>query len=410
MPAPAAGYTMEAIFRRGKNKLKPIPLGRTIPAEDIAQLLKDIRDFWTRLVVGKLSTRDALTNSTYAETVGEMWDFGQKAWWLLFGDGSGSMASGAETLGELVEELEVPRDSLIEITCAKGAETFVFPWVLMHPPTDWQEPVDAQKFWGLAYMVEQTIGRGANDLHLADSPVRIVSLVDPGFAGTVDHAKTLAEATGGRSDCTEVSDGDTLRKRLADPDPAQLYYFFCHGFTPGDDPTIGIDALKLLREQAESLPDHSMWDKLLDRLEHKPQEATIFFGSGELSEGELRKVKFFNGGRRPIVFLNMCHSADLMPGMGRGLTRLFMKSDASAVIGTECPMTAVFADRFGYEVLTQLTEGATAGQAVLDARRHFHEGRNPLGFAYTLYGRSDARLGPDQNALRRAAALLSDEN
>ncbi len=147
-----------------------------------------------------------------------------------------------------------------------------------------------------------------------------------------------------------------------------------------------------------------MWETLLNRLSEVPGEAKMFFGKAAITETELNEVQFFQGRRRPIVFLNMCHSADLLPAMGHGLTRRFIERNASAVLGTECPMTAVFADMFAREVLAALARHETIGRAVLDARRHFHRLHNPLGFAYTLYGRSDAQLGVDPGAERVEAS------
>jgi len=56
-------------------------------------------------------------------------------------------------------------------------------------------------------------------------------------------------------------------------------------------------------------------------------------------------------------------------------------------------MTSVFADAFARMVLDALFAGDNIGTALWKARRHFlTEQRNPLGLAYTLYGRVDANL------------------
>ena len=57
-------------------------------------------------------------------------------------------------------------------------------------------------------------------------------------------------------------------------------------------------------------------------------------------------------------------------------------------------MTGVFADAFARLVLDHLFAGDNIGTSLWKARRHFlTKGRNPLGLAYTLYGRADANLG-----------------
>jgi hypothetical protein len=97
----------------------------------------------------------------------------------------------------------------------------------------------------------------------------------------------------------------------------------------------------------------------------------------------------------------MCQSADLVPSMSSGLVRLFLKRDASAVVGTESPMTGLFADAFARRVLDSLLGGENIGTALWKARRHFLTERNPLGLAYTLYGRADANLCNEEKPLYR---------
>lgn len=81
--------------------------------------------------------------------------------------------------------------------------------------------------------------------------------------------------------------------------------------------------------------------------------------------------------------------------MNSGLVRVFLDRSASAVIGTESPMTSVFAHAFGKEVLDHLLVGVDVGTALRAARAHFLSDamRNPLGLAYTLYGRAQTRIG-----------------
>jgi hypothetical protein len=125
----ADGYSLEAIFGRGGMRLTPIPLGRTVPSADIAALLKGVRDFWTRLVVGKLSARESLTTTGYAAAMARMWAFGGRAWEVLFGQGRGGQAGGAEALGTLIARLDLPRDSLIEVSCEGDAGELRLPLV-----------------------------------------------------------------------------------------------------------------------------------------------------------------------------------------------------------------------------------------------------------------------------------------
>jgi hypothetical protein len=386
------GFTAEAIFRLGPDRLRPIPLGRTILADDIRALLVQVRDFWTGLVVGDLSAREKLFNYQYEKCLDQMWGFGGSAWRLFFGN---DRDAGASALGDLIRAVDLPKDSVIQISCREDARHFVFPWALMRPDPAPEGGRDPQAIWGLRFMVEQINRKGARNLGLSDAPVRIASVIDPGFAGVVPHQETLDRVVGqgGWATLNPLTTQADVQASLSGSQPAQLYYFFCQGFTPGENPHLAADHIKTLRDQAAASDEGQVWDTLLNRLSTPPGEAKMFFGTASITETELNDIDFFQGRSRPIVFLNMCHSADLLPGMGHGMTRRFIERNASAVVGTECPMTAVFADLFAGKVIEELGAHKTIGQAILGARRHFHEARNPLGFAYTLYGRSDARLG-----------------
>lgn len=385
------GYTADAIFQVGPDRPRPIPLGRTIPAEDVRALLVRIRDFWTELVVGDLSVKDRLLDYKYQKCLAEMWRFGGAAWRLFFGnDRNGSGA----TIGDLIHALDLPDDSLIQITCREDARHFAFPWALMRPDPHPREKPEPKAFWGLRYVVEQITREGARDLHLADTSVQVASVIDPGFGGLVPHRATLEAAIqrGGWGAPSYLSTLSEVKASLSKPLPAQLYYFFCQGFTPGENPKLAADSIQVLRDLAKGAETQPVWDTLLSRLDVLPGEAKMFFGTASLTETELNEIDFFQGQTRPIIFLNMCHSADLLPAMGHGLTRRFIERNASAVVGTECPMTAVFADLFAGKVLEGLADAWPIGLAIKDARQYFHAKCNPLGFAYTLYGRSDAQL------------------
>jgi hypothetical protein len=91
----------------------------------------------------------------------------------------------------------------------------------------------------------------------------------------------------------------------------------------------------------------------------------------------------------------MCQSAELVPSLSSGFVRVFLDKNACAIVGTECPMTAVFAHEFAKQTFDHLLNGAGIGAALWEARRYFlsPQFRNPLGLAYTLYGRAGTRLG-----------------
>lgn len=226
--------------------------------------------------------------------------------------------------------------------------------------------------------------------------------LDPGF-GNSEYQKTLLakykSSSAGRLMVTDpISDQRTLFRELGSNPSAHLLYCYCHGYAPAGPGTWRRDGVKLFRQRIEALPEDSpqraAFETLLTLTAEASDEAWMFIGSSEVLESKIKQQKFFLT-RRPIVFLNMCQSAELMPSMSSGLVRVFLDHNASAVVGTEAPMSAVFANAFAEVVFDQLFAGDNIGTALRKARRHFlsDNQRNPLGLAYTLYGRALARLG-----------------
>ncbi len=96
----------------------------------------------------------------------------------------------------------------------------------------------------------------------------------------------------------------------------------------------------------------------------------------------------------PFVILNMCESAQVTPSLSESFIHFFLTHGANGVIGTECPMTVEFAHPFAEMLLNEILAGREVGVALLNARRHFMELKNPLGLAYTLFGSATVSFEP----------------
>ena len=101
----------------------------------------------------------------------------------------------------------------------------------------------------------------------------------------------------------------------------------------------------------------------------------------------------------PLVFLNMCESAQVFPDISMGLVDVFLRKGARGVIGTEMPMLDHFADLFSRDFFDALfyqqdedQNPMSVGKILLDLRRKYLEKGNPLGFAYTLFGDATTHL------------------
>ncbi|MEU2241177.1 CHAT domain-containing protein [Streptomyces sp. NPDC018338] len=97
-------------------------------------------------------------------------------------------------------------------------------------------------------------------------------------------------------------------------------------------------------------------------------------------------------GRRPLVFLNACYTAEIVASTMAGFVANFVAAGAAGVVGTET-LTEQNAASFAAETfLTHFADGDTVGEAVRLMRWHLMGRGNLLGFSYTPYCAADLRL------------------
>jgi hypothetical protein len=398
-------YGFEFLFRNvSSDEVIRVPILRNISTQDLVNLLAKVRDFWTDLVIVNYAEDLSVTQTMFVKSLNRLAELGREAWGLLFGGKTGGKAGASEALGDLLKSMELGEGTIVQITYDETSKNFVFPWSILYPLSEGSETVDPFRFWGARYQIEQTTD-GPRDDSLTSEPIKVLFALDESFGDSAlqkELFKKLKTPHGGLEVTDPISDERTLFAEL-DRDPsAHLLYFFCHGYASGNPGPLRLDGARQLADIIEKLPEESPGRKAFEKfsalLKHAGGESWIYIGDSEIKESELRGEFFVN--RRPIVFLNACQSADLLPSMSTGLVRVFLDHNACAVLGTESPMTSVFANAFAKDVLDALFEGDNIGTALLKARRRFlgPEMRNPLGLAYTLYGRSTARLGGETTA------------
>jgi hypothetical protein len=178
--------------------------------------------------------------------------------------------------------------------------------------------------------------------------------------------------------------------------PSDIYYFYAHAHVRGGDRAAGIldafvDAYQRLppdRPAKEAFRE--AYDLAVRDADDESSWIGLTYGRLELTALYADEIDF---GNRSLVFINACESSQLTPSFsGESFVSFFLDRRAAAFIGTECTMTAVFADPFGEFVLDRLLSGDNIGAALLAARRHFVAGRNPLGLAYNQYGYAGFRI------------------
>lgn len=396
------GYGFQFLFHRQNGEIVEIPIKRDIRPGDLDSFLIKVRDFWTRLVISNYAAQLSVSRTTYGNYLNQLRDLGTEAWAMLFGSRYGDMTGGSEALGELLSTMELAEGARIQITYGGSYADFIFPWNILYAPTQDSASIDPLLFWGARYQIEQ-VTAGPKEDKPKDEPIRVLVALDQSFGNSMAQIGLFEKYQACAPDklifTDPIRDQNTLLRELVRSPSAHLIYFYCHGYaTSSKASPWRPDGIQLLKQSIEALAEDSPERKALETLitltARMGNESWIFIGDSEIKESKLKLQSFF-AKKRPIVFLNMCQSADLFPTISSGLVRVFLDHNASAVLGTECPMTSVFAHAFSKVIFDNLFSGEDVGTTVWNARRYFlgNDMRNPLGLAYTLYGRGTARLG-----------------
>jgi len=194
-----------------------------------------------------------------------------------------------------------------------------------------------------------------------DSP-EITAAVFPSFSKWHDHQTAICSI--GRKENFKLkwkiaeTYSDTFTQ-LQSTKP-QLVYFYCHGGYDKDTPYIRV---------------------------------------GSENSYEITPTDFTAYGVRwkepqPIVFINGCHTLGMDPRLVLDFASTFVISlHASGVMGTEITIFEPLATDFAEEWLARfLTQGETAGEAILKTRLKLLGDGNPLGLVYNLYGNAYLKL------------------
>jgi len=393
-------YRFRFAYKLPGDKVTVLQFRRVLTEADLNALLVRIRTLWTKLAITHYETNLSATASTYRSYTTQLTACGREAWRLLFGDRIGDERGESEAVGDVVSKLALPDGALIQIVYDDEATNFAFPWNILCAPSHAYAEDDPQQFWGSRYQIEQ-VRDGPRSDGQSDDSVDVAFVLDSGFGNSDEQIKFFEQLKEKASNRLNVSEPISLRRTLFSelsrtPSP-NLYYFFCHGYAPSQLPALRFDGWKELKGIVdmipEDAPERKAWNYYIGLEPGEGLEPWIFVGGAKIKQSELADQKFFLGERRPIVFLNMCQSADLSPTMTTGLVRFLLDRRAAAVIGTESPISSVTAHAFGSVFLENLLLARDVGTALQAARRSLLFGavRNPLALAYTLYGRATTR-------------------
>jgi hypothetical protein len=327
----------------------------------------------------------------------------------------------AERLKQIILR-DVPEGGLIQVWLEENARDFLYPWNWLYDgevDEAKEFAVNPDLFWGYRYVIE--IMPRFPELLKFDQPDPVIPsmqrvLIKAGFfsftqSGTQKTYFERWEKKSGGVLVTDVWDAAEPWKKYLPTCDCQIIYFFSHGHTALPASTTGIRLQEVVgelrnlvqeREGQQGLsPQTVEYYRRLDQSLRGLEDGSAFstqthirLNKGTLDLADLRLIDPQDP--VPLVFLNMCESAQVFPSLSNGLVDVFLRNRARGVIGTEMPMIPHFADllarKFFDEFFTRPPADNTAGKILFDLRRHYMARANPLGFAYTLFGDSTARL------------------
>jgi hypothetical protein len=174
---------------------------------------------------------------------------------------------------------------------------------------------------------------------------------------------------------TRTSGSDVLNAFANPKTPDQITYFYCHAVSR----TLGeVDP----KTNKRYTPDDSM-------LQFSANQSVTF------RDFRLRAPNSIRLDAAPLVFLNACESAELSPLLYNGFMPYFVDKGARGMIGTECPVPALFAADWAKNFFDRFLRGEALGDIFLQLRRdYFYNHRNILGLLYAVYCNADTRIDP----------------
>jgi hypothetical protein len=105
-----------------------------------------------------------------------------------------------------------------------------------------------------------------------------------------------------------------------------------------------------------------------------------------------RTVADFWIDRHPLVFINGCHTADLVPDQILNFVNTFAGFGAGAVVGTEISIRLPLAVEVAENFFRRMAAAETIGGATCSMRWDLANKGNLLGLAYTPYGLSSLKF------------------
>jgi hypothetical protein len=419
-------YELVFFIRSTAGKPAAYPLTLVLPREEIIQVLSKTRAAMRLLVEddnfrkvssqqpeysGRYSSAteaakpdEALAYGLIQKLLQEMAIVGHELWGTMFGSEAGQRM-------EAILSKELTKDGVtIQIWISDMAQDFILPWVWLYRPKvdGGAHNVDQKNFWGYRYVIEQIRDRPHTprpQSTIPAQPLRISgALHNFTSAGRQRAFFNFYNQQYPTFKWEEIAPHD-LGMALQKFD-SHMLYLYCHGHTEKI-----LDSL-YLRSLGDFGPaaDHDKEDGafMLEYINTKRRKkirdhSYIQIEDSMLKLEDLRLFKPAPSTMAPLVFLNMCESAEFYPGATDNLVDVFLQRGAGGVIGTEMPMLTVFGDLMARQFFELYlspdpkqhgSQGQGIGHVLWLLRRRFLNQGNPLAFAYTYFGDATTKLRP----------------
>jgi len=390
-------------FLRGSGPVPPMyPLRVTISMREVAGYLARTRSA-LRLLTDTYQHQETDTYS--AETfLDDMSLIGNEIWRRLFGSEAG------QRMAEILKRELTREGTIVQVWTEVAARDFMLPWAWIYPQRvipGRRQQTDARQFWGYQFVVEQLRQQLLNEKRPASvmkgEPLRLTGALH-GFPAAPSEREFFEQ-------CSEKYAARLAWKELKPAEwrdflpkcNAHLVYLYCHGHTQQVlSPEEARTYRGLLREMLnltteESARMESMTDGMRKLIRG---QTAIMIGNETLNLQDINTFNVDDPTLAPVIFLNMCESAEFYPGATDNLIDSLLTRGALGVIGTEVPVLAAFGDAFArgffeaFFAAGKSGEGREIGAVIWQLRRIFLDQGNPLGFVYTYFGDVTTRLKP----------------
>jgi hypothetical protein len=260
------------------------------------------------------------------------------------------------------------------------SDEFYAPWNLLYSAelSDKRDGKDAvlDGFWGYRHVVEHVPERAQRGTDLKISaPIRAALYLDTEIDKDTEVAcnQVVEDELSGYGaqalNLDRMTTSAEMMRSLVRPLTQHLVYFCCHASLEGDGTRIDAeDAYLALTDR-----DYRIG----------PSRLNSWLGQSLFTSG-------------PVVFMNACESGQMNSLFYQGFVPTFLNRRASALIGAQTEIPAVFAGQFAKSFLARFFSGGSnnvVGQILFDLRRNFIDvQKNPLGLLYCVYRGADVHL------------------